>query len=104
MFSTKFTIELFYLVIFFFFFVGVTVRVPQTTTYVVNNGLTLGSTGPQLTVHHRPPQVHTVSVDAWFCKILNCKGIKYYCSWHFSLKWLYPRELLGLSAFSEVYF
>ncbi|ELV10132.1 Activating transcription factor 7-interacting protein 1 [Tupaia chinensis] len=38
---------------------GVTVRVPQTTTYVVNNGLTLGSTGPQLTVHHRPPQVHT---------------------------------------------
>ncbi|XP_042103438.1 activating transcription factor 7-interacting protein 1 isoform X1 [Ovis aries] len=38
---------------------GVTVRVPQATTYVVNNGLTLGSTGPQLTVHHRPPQVHT---------------------------------------------
>ncbi|XP_004460382.1 activating transcription factor 7-interacting protein 1 isoform X2 [Dasypus novemcinctus] len=38
---------------------SVTVRVPQTTTYVVNNGLTLGSTGPQLTVHHRPPQVHT---------------------------------------------
>lgn len=37
---------------------------PQATTYVVNNGLTLGSTGPQLTVHHRPPQVHTVSVDA----------------------------------------
>ncbi|XP_057619358.1 activating transcription factor 7-interacting protein 1 isoform X2 [Chionomys nivalis] len=38
---------------------SVTVRVPQTTTYVVNNGLTLGSAGPQLTVHHRPPQVHT---------------------------------------------
>ncbi|XP_068957634.1 activating transcription factor 7-interacting protein 1 isoform X1 [Petaurus breviceps papuanus] len=37
---------------------GVTVRVPQAATYVVNNGLTLGSTGPQLTVHHRPPQVH----------------------------------------------
>lgn len=37
---------------------SVTVRVPQTTTYVVNNGLTLGSAGPQLTVHHRPPQVH----------------------------------------------
>ncbi|ERE66601.1 activating transcription factor 7-interacting protein 1 [Cricetulus griseus] len=40
---------------------SVTVRVPQTTTYVVNNGLTLGSAGPQLTVHHRPPQVHTVN-------------------------------------------
>ncbi|XP_062989721.1 activating transcription factor 7-interacting protein 1 isoform X2 [Elgaria multicarinata webbii] len=38
---------------------GVTVRMPQTTTYVVNNGLTLGSGGPQLTVHHRPPQVHS---------------------------------------------
>ncbi|XP_024589132.1 activating transcription factor 7-interacting protein 1 isoform X1 [Neophocaena asiaeorientalis asiaeorientalis] len=38
---------------------SVTLRVPQATTYVVNNGLTLGSTGPQLTVHHRPPQVHT---------------------------------------------
>ncbi|XP_004713817.1 activating transcription factor 7-interacting protein 1 isoform X2 [Echinops telfairi] len=37
---------------------SVTVRVPQTTTYVVNNGLALGSAGPQLTVHHRPPQVH----------------------------------------------
>ncbi|XP_016052922.1 PREDICTED: activating transcription factor 7-interacting protein 1 isoform X2 [Miniopterus natalensis] len=37
---------------------SVTVRVPQATTYVVNNGLALGSTGPQLTVHHRPPQVH----------------------------------------------
>nr|XP_020849973.1 LOW QUALITY PROTEIN: activating transcription factor 7-interacting protein 1 [Phascolarctos cinereus] len=37
---------------------GVTVRVPQAATYVVNNGLTLGSAGPQLTVHHRPPQVH----------------------------------------------
>ncbi|KYO17462.1 activating transcription factor 7-interacting protein 1 isoform B [Alligator mississippiensis] len=37
---------------------GVTVRVPQTTAYVVNNGLTLGSGAPQLTVHHRPPQVH----------------------------------------------
>ncbi|XP_005379047.1 PREDICTED: activating transcription factor 7-interacting protein 1 isoform X5 [Chinchilla lanigera] len=40
---------------------SVTVRVPQATTYVVNNGLTLGSAGPQLTVHHRPPQVHTVN-------------------------------------------
>ncbi|XP_023565262.1 activating transcription factor 7-interacting protein 1 isoform X1 [Octodon degus] len=40
---------------------SVTVRVPQTTTYVVNNGLTLGSAGPQLTVHHRPPQAHTVN-------------------------------------------
>ncbi|XP_066211414.1 activating transcription factor 7-interacting protein 1 isoform X2 [Saccopteryx leptura] len=38
---------------------SVTVRVPQATTYVVNNGLALGSAGPQLTVHHRPPQVHT---------------------------------------------
>uniref|UniRef100_A0A8C9MSR0 Activating transcription factor 7 interacting protein n=1 Tax=Serinus canaria TaxID=9135 RepID=A0A8C9MSR0_SERCA len=38
---------------------GVTVRMPQTT-YVVNNGLALGSGAPQLTVHHRPPpQVHT---------------------------------------------
>ncbi|KAM6320794.1 activating transcription factor 7-interacting protein 1 isoform 2-T2 [Aegotheles albertisi] len=38
---------------------GMTVRMPQTTAYVVNNGLTLGSGAPQLTVHHRPPQVHT---------------------------------------------
>ncbi|KAH0616813.1 hypothetical protein JD844_028225 [Phrynosoma platyrhinos] len=38
---------------------GMTVRMPQTTAYVVNNGLTLGSGGPQLTVHHRPPQVHS---------------------------------------------
>lgn len=37
---------------------SVTVRVPQATTYVVNNGIALGSPGPQLTVHHRPPQVH----------------------------------------------
>ncbi|XP_051467029.1 activating transcription factor 7-interacting protein 1 isoform X3 [Apus apus] len=37
---------------------GMTVRMPQTTAYVVNNGLTLGSGAPQLTVHHRPPQVH----------------------------------------------
>ncbi|XP_030118720.3 activating transcription factor 7-interacting protein 1 isoform X6 [Taeniopygia guttata] len=38
---------------------GVTVRMPQTT-YVVNNGLALGSGAPQLTVHHRPPpQVNT---------------------------------------------
>ncbi|XP_053834879.1 activating transcription factor 7-interacting protein 1 isoform X5 [Vidua macroura] len=38
---------------------GVTVRMPQTT-YVVNNGLALGSGAPQLTVHHRPPpQVQT---------------------------------------------
>uniref|UniRef100_A0A8C3JCT6 Activating transcription factor 7 interacting protein n=1 Tax=Calidris pygmaea TaxID=425635 RepID=A0A8C3JCT6_9CHAR len=40
---------------------GMTVRMPQTTTYVMNNGLTLGSGAPQLTVHHRPPQVHAVS-------------------------------------------
>lgn len=39
-----------------------TVRMPQTTAYVVNNGLTLGSGAPQLTVHHRPPQVHAVSI------------------------------------------
>ncbi|XP_042325533.1 activating transcription factor 7-interacting protein 1 isoform X4 [Sceloporus undulatus] len=38
---------------------GMAVRMPQTTAYVVNNGLTLGSGGPQLTVHHRPPQVHS---------------------------------------------
>ncbi|XP_060101291.1 activating transcription factor 7-interacting protein 1 isoform X2 [Heteronotia binoei] len=38
---------------------GVTLRMPQTTAYVVNNGLTLGSGGPQLTVHHRPSQVHS---------------------------------------------
>lgn len=38
-----------------------TVRMPQTTAYVMNNGLTLGSGAPQLTVHHRPPQVHAVS-------------------------------------------
>ncbi|XP_018862140.2 activating transcription factor 7-interacting protein 1 isoform X7 [Parus major] len=37
---------------------GVTVRMPQTT-YVVNNGLALGSGAPQLTVHHRPPPTHT---------------------------------------------
>ncbi|XP_030336413.1 activating transcription factor 7-interacting protein 1 isoform X2 [Strigops habroptila] len=37
---------------------GMTVRMPQTTAYVVNNGLALGSGTPQLTVHHRPPQVH----------------------------------------------
>ncbi|NWI16899.1 MCAF1 protein, partial [Crypturellus soui] len=37
---------------------GMTVRMPQTTAYVVNNGLALGSGAPQLTVHHRPPQVH----------------------------------------------
>ncbi|KAM9293039.1 activating transcription factor 7-interacting protein 1 isoform 7-T10 [Morus bassanus] len=37
---------------------GMTVRMPQTTAYVVNNGLTLGSGAPQLTVHHRPPPVH----------------------------------------------
>ncbi|XP_032543440.1 activating transcription factor 7-interacting protein 1 isoform X5 [Chiroxiphia lanceolata] len=36
---------------------GMAVRMPQTT-YVVNNGLTLGSGAPQLTVHHRPPQAH----------------------------------------------
>ncbi|XP_071984653.1 activating transcription factor 7-interacting protein 1-like isoform X1 [Engystomops pustulosus] len=35
---------------------GVPVRMPQTTAYVVNNGMPVGSTGPQLTVHHRPPQ------------------------------------------------
>ncbi|XP_064309019.1 activating transcription factor 7-interacting protein 1 isoform X7 [Phalacrocorax carbo] len=37
---------------------GMTVRMPQTAAYVVNNGLTLGSGAPQLTVHHRPPPVH----------------------------------------------
>ncbi|NXJ29710.1 MCAF1 protein, partial [Dicrurus megarhynchus] len=37
---------------------GMTVRMPQTT-YVVNNGLALGSGAPQLTVHHRPPPAHT---------------------------------------------
>uniref|UniRef100_A0A8B9F9L3 Activating transcription factor 7 interacting protein n=1 Tax=Amazona collaria TaxID=241587 RepID=A0A8B9F9L3_9PSIT len=37
---------------------GMTVRMPQTTAYVVNSGLALGSGTPQLTVHHRPPQVH----------------------------------------------
>ncbi|XP_048355661.1 activating transcription factor 7-interacting protein 1 isoform X2 [Sphaerodactylus townsendi] len=41
---------------------GVTLRMPQTTAYVANNGLTLGSGGPQLTVHHRPSQVHSESV------------------------------------------
>ncbi|XP_078496334.1 activating transcription factor 7-interacting protein 1 isoform X2 [Lissotriton helveticus] len=35
---------------------GVAVRMPQTTAYVVNNGMTIGASGPQLTVHHRPPQ------------------------------------------------
>ncbi|XP_075038979.1 activating transcription factor 7-interacting protein 1 [Mixophyes fleayi] len=35
---------------------GVPVRMPQTTAYVVNNGMPVSSTGPQLTVHHRPPQ------------------------------------------------
>ncbi|NXG68772.1 MCAF1 protein, partial [Baryphthengus martii] len=34
---------------------GMAVRMPQTTAYVVNNGLALGSGAPQLTVHHRPP-------------------------------------------------
>nr|XP_056702262.1 activating transcription factor 7-interacting protein 1 [Euleptes europaea] len=41
---------------------GLTLRMPQTTAYVVNNGLTLGSGGPQLTVHHRPSQVHSEPV------------------------------------------
>ncbi|XP_044156327.1 activating transcription factor 7-interacting protein 1-like isoform X2 [Bufo gargarizans] len=35
---------------------GVSVRMPQTAAYVVNNGMPISSTGPQLTVHHRPPQ------------------------------------------------
>ncbi|XP_056379761.1 activating transcription factor 7-interacting protein 1 [Hyla sarda] len=36
---------------------GVNVRMPQTTAYVVNNnGMSISSNGPQLTVHHRPPQ------------------------------------------------
>ncbi|KAE8611090.1 hypothetical protein XENTR_v10012338 [Xenopus tropicalis] len=35
---------------------GVPVRMQQTAAYVVNNGMTMGSSGPQLTVHHRPPQ------------------------------------------------
>ncbi|KAM5148060.1 activating transcription factor 7-interacting protein 1 [Mantella aurantiaca] len=34
---------------------GVPVRMPQNAAYVVNNGMPMGS-GPQLTVHHRPPQ------------------------------------------------
>ncbi|XP_077308632.1 activating transcription factor 7-interacting protein 1 isoform X2 [Lithobates pipiens] len=34
---------------------GVSVRMPQTAAYVVNNGVPMGS-APQLTVHHRPPQ------------------------------------------------
>ncbi|XP_053325089.1 activating transcription factor 7-interacting protein 1 [Spea bombifrons] len=34
---------------------GLPVRMPQTTAYVVNNGMSVGA-GPQLTVHHRPPQ------------------------------------------------
>ncbi|XP_069087336.1 activating transcription factor 7-interacting protein 1 isoform X2 [Pleurodeles waltl] len=41
---------------------GVAVRMPQTTAYVVNNGMTIGASGPQLTVHHRPPQVRCESV------------------------------------------
>lgn len=46
---------------------GMAVRMPQTTAYVVNNGLSLGSGAPQLTVHHRPPQVHAVStlISKW---------------------------------------
>uniref|UniRef100_A0A8C5WEE3 Activating transcription factor 7 interacting protein n=2 Tax=Leptobrachium leishanense TaxID=445787 RepID=A0A8C5WEE3_9ANUR len=35
---------------------GVPVRMPQTTAYVVNNGVPMGTAGPQLTVHHRPAQ------------------------------------------------
>ncbi|KAM4022988.1 activating transcription factor 7-interacting protein 1 isoform 2-T5 [Anomaloglossus baeobatrachus] len=35
---------------------GASVRMPQTAAYVVNNGIPIGSAGPQLTVHHRPPQ------------------------------------------------
>ncbi|XP_063796490.1 activating transcription factor 7-interacting protein 1-like isoform X2 [Pseudophryne corroboree] len=35
---------------------GVPVRMPQATAYVVNNGMSISTTGPQLTVHHRPPQ------------------------------------------------
>ncbi|XP_069593167.1 activating transcription factor 7-interacting protein 1 isoform X2 [Ranitomeya imitator] len=38
---------------------GASVRMPQTPTYVVNNGIPIGSAGPQLTVHHRPPQEPT---------------------------------------------
>ncbi|XP_077134549.1 activating transcription factor 7-interacting protein 1 isoform X2 [Ranitomeya variabilis] len=38
---------------------GSSVRMPQTPTYVVNNGIPIGSAGPQLTVHHRPPQEPT---------------------------------------------
>ncbi|KAM9324491.1 activating transcription factor 7-interacting protein 1 [Gastrophryne carolinensis] len=34
---------------------GAPLRMPQTATYIVNNGMQIGS-GPQLTVHHRPPQ------------------------------------------------
>ncbi|CAH2312204.1 activating transcription factor 7-interacting 1 isoform X2 [Pelobates cultripes] len=35
---------------------GVPVRMPQATAYVVNNGMAMGTAGPQLTVHHRPAQ------------------------------------------------
>ncbi|XP_073500281.1 activating transcription factor 7-interacting protein 1 isoform X2 [Phyllobates terribilis] len=38
---------------------GASVRMPQTAAYVVNNGIPVGSSGPQLTVHHRPPQEPT---------------------------------------------
>ncbi|XP_025924913.1 activating transcription factor 7-interacting protein 1 isoform X13 [Apteryx rowi] len=51
---------------------GMTVRMPQTTAYVVNNGLTLGSGAPQLTVHHRPPQVHADFELQWLgdCRLI----------------------------------
>lgn len=81
------------LTVFVVLLAGVTVRMPQTT-YVVNNGLALGSGAPQLTVHHRPPQAHTVSgafqsPNAMYCLVsARCS----YCelqnsempSWHFS--------------------
>ncbi|XP_053577314.1 activating transcription factor 7-interacting protein 1 [Bombina bombina] len=35
---------------------GMPVRMPQAATYVVNSGMSVGSSGPQLTVHHRPQE------------------------------------------------
>lgn len=55
---------------------GMTVRMPQTA-YVVNNGLTLGSGAPQLTVHHRPPQVHAVSSPLEITSSVLLKGMEF---------------------------
>nr|XP_013802959.1 PREDICTED: activating transcription factor 7-interacting protein 1 isoform X3 [Apteryx mantelli mantelli] len=59
---------------------GMTVRMPQTTAYVVNNGLTLGSGAPQLTVHHRPPQVHATPFNFMHSLVINNekKSCKFY--------------------------